>query len=106
MFVLFEALRKISHSESENLFQSGADENAMDQKTQETPGHHIMNFIFHDDSSVDRFESMLVEPKRKRAPALFIDKSLQWFNMLDFSEPRHRDTGDCFDAIFDHEAGM
>ena len=95
---------EIRRPEIEDLFQSGSNEDGVDTATEESPRHDIEDFIRHLNASRDGAEAMLVIPKAKRSNSLFIHKTIQGFNMLDFGDPGHRYPGNCSNAIRDNQS--
>jgi hypothetical protein len=97
---------QITFPEAKDFKQPATNEDPMNQGAKNAPGHHIVHFIFHDDASFNGFKTMFVVPKGKGPYALFIHKAGQNFDMLDLSEPAHRNAENGPNAVFDHESGM
>lgn len=69
-------------------------------------GHRIGDKVIHDDTALNRCESVLVKPETEGSKALFIHKLPQRDDVFDFSDPGHRYGEECGNFVGNDEPGV
>ena len=85
-------------------FEALLDEKPVNDRSKETPRHHIMNGIDHFNTAFNGFKPVFVKPESKRPHSLFVNKLTLRYHVFDFGDPGHGNPSNGSDSVGDDQS--